>query len=77
MGLGKVPTTLVTNYYTIHTSDPVELEARAREIYCTFCYTRDRDLVNTQVKFSERYHGKEGAKKVLYLVKQMEKGELI
>ena len=51
-------------------------QAQAREIYITYCFTKDRILVNKQCQYSAKWYGKDGAKRILGYVKQMDSNEL-
>ena len=51
--------------------------AQAREIYITYCFTKDRVLVNKQVQYSAKWYGKEGSRRIMEYVKRMDTKELI
>jgi hypothetical protein len=63
--------------YILGSSDRETLErSQAREIYNTFCHTKDRELVVKQVKYSAKWFGQDGARRILGYVKQLEGGQL-
>lgn len=39
--------------------------ARAREIYCTWCMTNDKDLVMRHIEGSKKLYGRDGAERIL------------
>lgn len=62
----------------IFNSDLEVLEmAQAREIYGTYLVTKDRVLVNKQCQYSEKWFGRDGSRRILEFVKQMDAKELI
>jgi hypothetical protein len=75
--LGKVPSKMYSKLTTIPTSE-VEIveQAAAREIYITYCFTKDRVLVSKQCQYSAKWYGKDGSRRILGYVKQMDSNEL-
>ena len=51
-------------------------QARAREIYITYCYNQDKEAVRKHVEGSEKHYGKDSGKRILMYIKQMRAGEL-
>lgn len=50
--------------------------ARAREIYCTYDITKDKELVKKHIRNSVKHYGKDGAQRIFEYFKQMLDGEL-
>tara|TARA_R110000868_G_scaffold261439_2_gene519581 strand:- start:240 stop:446 length:207 start_codon:yes stop_codon:yes gene_type:complete len=65
-----------TNYKIPHSEQEIIEMAQAREIYITYCFTKDRVLVNKQVQYSAKWHGKEGSRRIMEYVKRMDSKEL-
>ena len=62
---------------TITASDQEVLEqAAAREIWITYCFTKDRVLVSKQCQYSAKWYGKDGARRILGYVKKFDEGEI-
>ena len=50
--------------------------ARARELYCTWSITKDKELIKAHLKASEKWYGRGSKDRILNYLRQMIKGEI-
>jgi len=71
------PSKKSSNSTILRSGDTEILEmAQAREIYITYCFTKDRMLANKQCQYAAKWYGQDGAKRILGYLKLIYSKEL-